>query len=54
MNFDFPIEITRTERSKSASIEIEDDIVKVVVPKTLSDQRIEAKFPPLNLYLDNH
>ena len=41
MNFDFPIEIIRTERSKSASIEIEDDIVKVVVPKTLSDQRIE-------------
>lgn len=41
MNFDFPVEIIRTERSKSASIEIEDDIVKVVVPKTLSDQRIE-------------
>ena len=36
MNFDFPVEIIRTERSKSASIEIEDDIVKVVVPKTLS------------------
>ena len=41
MNFDFPIEIIRTDRSKSASIEIEDDIVKVVVPKNLSDQRIE-------------
>ncbi|MDA9224706.1 M48 family metallopeptidase [Tateyamaria sp.] len=40
MNFDFPIEIIRTDRSKSASIEIEDDIVKVVVPKNLSDQRI--------------
>ena len=41
MNFDFPVEIIRTERSKSASIEIEDDIVKVVVPRSLSDQRIE-------------
>ena len=41
MNFDFPIEIIRTERSKSASIEIEDDTVKVTVPKNLSDQRIE-------------
>jgi predicted metal-dependent hydrolase len=42
MNFDFPIEIIRTERSKSASIEIEDDTVKVTVPKNLSDQRIEG------------
>jgi predicted metal-dependent hydrolase len=41
MNFDFPVEIIRTERSKSASIEIEDDIVKVTVPKNLSDVRIE-------------
>lgn len=41
MKFDFPIEIIRAERSKSASIEIEDDVVKVVVPKNLSDQRIE-------------
>ena len=41
MNFDFPVEIIRTERSKSASIEIEDDTVKVTVPKNLSDQRIE-------------
>jgi predicted metal-dependent hydrolase len=41
MNFDFPLEIIRTERSKSASIEIEDDTVKVTVPKNLSDQRIE-------------
>ena len=41
MNFDFPIEIIRTERSKSASIEIEDDTVKVTVPQNLSDLRIE-------------
>ncbi len=41
MNFDFPIKINRTERSKSASIEIEDDTVTVTVPKNLSDQRIE-------------
>lgn len=41
MKFDFPIEIIRTERTKSASIEIEDDVVKVVVPKNLSNQRIE-------------
>ena len=41
MNFDFPIEIIRTERSKSASIEIENDTVKVTVPQNLSDLRIE-------------
>ena len=41
MNFDFPIEIIRSERTKSASIEIEDGVVKVVVPKNLSNQRIE-------------
>ena len=41
MNFDFPVEIIRTERSKSASIEIEDDTVKVTVPQNLSDLRIE-------------
>ena len=40
MNFDFPIEIIRTERTKSASIEIDDDTVKITVPKNLSDQRI--------------
>ena len=41
MNFDFPVEIIRTERSKSASIEIQDDTVKVTVPQNLSDKRIE-------------
>ena len=41
MNFDFPIEIIRTQRAKTASIEIEDDTVKVIVPQNLSDQRIE-------------
>lgn len=41
MNFDFPVKINRTERSKSASIEIEDHTVTVTVPKNLSDQRIE-------------
>ncbi|MDA9238769.1 M48 family metallopeptidase [Planktomarina sp.] len=41
MNFDFPIEIIRTQRAKTASIEIEDDTVKVIVPQNLSEQRIE-------------
>jgi len=41
MKFDFAVEIIRTERSKSASIEIEGDIVKVTVPKNLSEVRIE-------------
>ena len=41
MNFDFPVEIIRTERSKSASIEIDGDIVKVTVPKNLSNIRID-------------
>lgn len=41
MNYDFPVNIIRTERSKSASIEIEDDTVKVTVPQNLSEKRIE-------------
>ena len=41
MNFDFPFEIIRTDRVKSASIDVEDNLVKVTVPKNLSDERIE-------------
>ena len=41
MNFDFPFEIIRTDRAKSASIDVEDNLVKVTVPKNLSDERIE-------------
>ena len=41
MNFDYPFEIIRTDRVKSASIDVEDNLVKVTVPKNLSDERIE-------------
>jgi len=41
VNFDFPFEIIRTDRVKSASIDVEDNLVKVTVPKNLSDERIE-------------
>ena len=38
--FDFPVEIIRTDRKKSASIQLEGEKVQVRVPKTLSDVRI--------------
>ena len=41
MSFDFPFETIRTDRVKSASIDVEDNLVKVTVPKNLSDERIE-------------
>ena len=41
MNFNFPFETIRTDRVKSASIDVEDNLVKVTVPKNLSDERIE-------------
>lgn len=41
MNFDFPFETIRTDRVKSASIDVEDNLVKVTVPKNLSEERIE-------------
>ena len=41
MTFDFPVEIIRTDRSKSASIEVIDGIVNVIVPQSISEKRIE-------------
>lgn len=41
MTFDFPVEIIRTDRSKSASIEVIDGIVNVIVPQSISKKRIE-------------
>ncbi|SVE59279.1 uncharacterized protein METZ01_LOCUS512133, partial [marine metagenome] len=38
--FAFPVEVVRTDRKRSASIYLEGDLVKVRVPKTLSDTRI--------------
>lgn len=38
--FDFPVEVMRTDRKRSASIYLEDKIVKVRVPKSLSKRRI--------------
>jgi predicted metal-dependent hydrolase len=42
MNFDFPVEIIRRDRTKSASIEVLDGVVNVIVPNSLSEQRIEG------------
>ena len=38
--FAFPVEVVRTNRKRSASIQLEGDLVKVRVPKSLSDSRI--------------
>ena len=38
--FTFQVEVVRTERKRSASIRLEGDLVKVSVPKTLSDDRV--------------
>ena len=40
-DFAFPVEIVRTDRTKSASIHVERDVVKVRVPKKLSNDRIK-------------
>jgi predicted metal-dependent hydrolase len=37
----FPVEIVRTNRTKSASIQLSGNVVKVTVPSTLSDRRIQ-------------
>ena len=42
MNFDFPVEIIRRDRTKSASIEVLDGVVNVIVPNSLSEKRIEG------------
>lgn len=38
--FDFPVEVIRTDRKRSASIYLENEVVKVRVPRFLSEQRI--------------
>ena len=38
--FEFQVEVKRTDRRKSASISLQGDIVKVSVPKSLSDNRV--------------
>jgi predicted metal-dependent hydrolase len=38
--FEFQVEVKRTDRRKSASISLEGGIVQVVVPKSLSDNRV--------------
>ena len=40
MDFPFAVDVVRTGRSKSASIEVDGEHVRVLVPNTLSDQRI--------------
>jgi len=43
MNLDlpFPVDVIRTSRKKSASIEVVDGTVKIIVPKNLSQARVE-------------
>ena len=38
--FPFQVEVIRTNRKKSASIRLSDDLVRVSVPLTLTDNRI--------------
>ena len=38
---EFPIEVIRTNRKKSASVQVVDRQVQVIIPQALSDQRIE-------------
>ena len=38
---EFPIEIQRTDRKKSATIKVIDQRVIVTIPKTLSDTRLQ-------------
>ena len=38
--FEFQVEVKRTDRRKSASIQLDGSLVRVVVPKSLSDSRI--------------
>lgn len=38
---EFPIEVIRTNRKKSASVQVVDRQVQVIIPKDLSDQRLE-------------
>jgi predicted metal-dependent hydrolase len=38
--FPFQVEVIRTDRKRSASISLSDDLVKVTVPSTLSENRI--------------
>ena len=39
--FPFQVEVIRTDRKKSASISLQGDLVKVSVPTTLSDRRVQ-------------
>lgn len=39
---DFPLKIVRTDRTKSASIDVRGEVVRVSIPSTLSDKRLEA------------
>ena len=41
MNVDFPLEIVRTRRKKTASIQIVGEMVKVMVPNSLSERRVQ-------------
>ena len=40
--FEFPVEIVRTNRKRSASIQLDGVGIKIRIPKTLSDKRINA------------
>lgn len=42
LDVDFPLKIVRTDRTKSASIDVKDEVVRVSIPSTLSDKRLEA------------
>lgn len=40
-NFNFPVEVVRTNRKKSATIKLDGSKVRINVPKSLSDRKVE-------------
>ena len=40
--FALPVEVVRTKRKKTASIEIKDGLIRVLVPNSLTDKRVDS------------
>ncbi len=49
--FGFQVEVTRTDRKKSASIHLDGKLVKVTVPKSLSDNRVRDLITKRTLWI---
>lgn len=51
LDHEFSVELIRTNRTKSASIQLDGEIVKVIVPSNLSDQRINMLIREKTLWI---